>query len=380
MKLTKIALRNWKNFRSLEVDIGDRLFIVGANASGKSNFLDALRFMRDIVKPGGGLQYAVSLRGGIPKIRCLSAREQTRIGIDIDFLDANNSNWNYKLALRQQTRGNRNTVIDHEIMIQDGIKRLERPDENDKADEERLTQTHLEQITTNKEFRDIVHFLESMKYTHLVPQLLKFPEAFSGHDLPEDPFGKGFLHTIAKTPIETRQKRLGKIQKILQVAIPQLDDLKYIEDAGQPRLEATYKHWRQSGAKQTETQFSDGTLRFIGLLWSLLEGQGILLLEEPELSLHTAIVEKLPELLNSAQRARKQKRQIILTTHSSELLSDKGISLSQILLLKTDKEGTTGESACRKEEIKAMLAGGLTPAEAVLPYTRPDISQGLLFQ
>jgi hypothetical protein len=61
-------------------------------------------------------------------------------------------------------------------------------------------------------------------------------------------------------------------------------------------------------------------------------------------------------------------------------LSDKGISLSQILLLKTDKEGTTGEAACQKEKIKAMLTGGLTPVEAVLPYTRPDMSQGLLFQ
>jgi predicted ATP-dependent endonuclease of OLD family len=103
------------------------------------------------------------------------------------------------------------------------------------------------------------------------------------------------------------------------------------------------------------------------------------LLEEPELSLHTAIVEKLPELLNSVQRTRRQKRQIILTTHSAELLSDKSISLSQILLLTTTKEGTTGESAHEKREIKAMLAEGFTPAEAVLPYTRPEIPQGLLF-
>jgi predicted ATPase len=380
MKITKISLRNWKNFRLLEVDISDRLFIVGANASGKSNFLDSLRFMRDIVKHGGGLQYAVSQRGGISKIRCLAAREQPQVGIDIDFQDDNNSKWNYKLVLRQQTRGNRSTIIEQEIMIQDGIKCLDRPDDEDKVDEERLTQTHLEQITTNKEFRDIVRFLESIKYMHLVPQLLKFPEAFSGPDLPEDPFGKGFLRTVAKTSEETRKKRLEKIQKILQVAVPQLDDLKYIEDVGQPHLEVTYKHWRPSGAKQTETQLSDGTLRLIGLLWSLLEGQGLLLLEEPELSLHTAIVEKLSELLNSVQRARKQKRQIILTTHSAELLSDKSISLSQILLLKTDKEGTTGEAAYKKEEIKEMLMSGLTPAEAVLPYTRPDVQQGLLFE
>ena len=266
-------------------------------------------------------------------------------------------------------------------MKKDGLIVLDRPNDNDKQDEELLTQTHLEQITTNKEFRDAVRFFESIKYMHLVPQLLKFPEAFSGPDLPEDPFGKGFLRIVAKTPADTRQKRLEKIQKILRTAVPQLDNLKYIEDAGQPHLEVTYQHWRPKGAKQTETQLSDGTLRLIGLLWSLLEGQGLLLLEEPELSLHTAIVEKLPGLFYSLQRTQKKPlRQIIITTHSSELLSDRGLSLSQIVLLKIDSEGTKAEAANERQEIKALLDGGMTPAEAVIPYTRPDMKQGLLFE
>ena len=50
MQLKSISLENWKNFRLLKCDLNNRLFVVGANASGKSNFLDALRFMRDIVK------------------------------------------------------------------------------------------------------------------------------------------------------------------------------------------------------------------------------------------------------------------------------------------------------------------------------------------
>jgi predicted ATPase len=377
MKLKKISLENWKNFRLISVEISDRLFIVGANASGKSNFLDSIRFMRDIVKHGGGLQYAVTLRGGISKIRCLSARKEPNIKIDVEFLDDKNILWNYILKIGQQTRGNRNVIIQQETMSKDGAKILDRPDEQDKADDERLTQTHLEQITTNKEFRDIVRFLESIKYMHLVPQLLKFPDAFSGPDLPEDPFGKGFLKTVAKTPQDTRDKRLGKIQKMLEKAVPQLEDLKYIDDIGQPHLEVTYKHWRPQGTKQTETQLSDGTLRLIGLLWALLDGQGLLLLEEPELSLHTAIIAKLPELFYEIQRTKK--RQIIITTHSSELLSDKSISLSQILLLKTDNEGTKAELASEKDEIKALLEGGLTPAEAVIPQTNPNILQGWLF-
>jgi AAA15 family ATPase/GTPase len=251
-----------------------------------------------------------------------------------------------------------------------------RPDEKDIDDKDRLTQTYIEQITMNKEFREIVNFLASIQYMHLVPQLLKFPEAFSGPDLPEDPFGKGFLRTVAKTSADTRNSRLSKIQKVLQIAVPQLKDLKYIEDIGQPHLEVTYEHWRPNGGKQTETQLSDGTLRLIGLLWSLFTGKGILLLEEPELSLHSAIVEQLPELFYSILRSKK--RQLIITTHSAELLSHQGISLSEILMLQPESEGTKAILAKDRQEIESLLAGGLTPAEAVLPFTRPNIRQGWL--
>jgi len=378
MRLKSISLKNWKNFRSLRCDLNNRLFVVGANASGKSNFLDALRFMRDIVKHGGGLQYAVSQRGGISKVRCLSARERPDIVIEMDFFDEKNTQWKYSLSLTQQSRGSRNTIIRNETMEKDGQPVFSRPDDKDMQDSERLTQTYLEQISTNKDFRNIVNFLNDIQYMHLVPQLLKFPEAFSGPDLPEDPFGKGFLRTVAKTSLDTRKARLSQIQKILQIAVPQLKDLKFIEDIGQPHLEVTYEHWRPSGAKQSETQLSDGTLRLIGLLWSLFGGKGILLLEEPELSLHTAIVEQLPQLFYSVLS--KKKRQIVITTHSAELLSHKGISLSEILLLQAENEGTKVFHANAHQEIVALLKGNLSPAEAVLPFTRPKMKQGLLFE
>ena len=378
MLVKSISLENWKNFRSLRCDLNNRLFVVGANASGKSNFLDAFRFMRDIVKHGGGLQYAVSQRGGISKIRCLSAREKPDIVIKLEFFDDKNGQWKYCLSLTQQSRGSRNTIIRNETMEKDEQSIFSRPDDKDRQDSERLTQTYLEQISTNKDFREIVSFLSDIKYMHLVPQLLKFPEAFAGPDLPEDPFGKGFLRTVAKTSPDTRKTRLSQVQKILQIAVPQLKDLKFIEDIGQPHLEVTYEHWRPSGAKQTETQLSDGTLRLIGLLWSLINGKGILLLEEPELSLHTAIVEQLPQLFYSVLR--KKKRQIIITTHSAELLSHKGISLSEILILQADNEGTKAYLAKDRQEIVTLLNGDLTPSEAVLPFTQPIMKQGFLFE
>ncbi|RJQ42795.1 MAG: hypothetical protein C4538_13030 [Nitrospiraceae bacterium] len=81
MRISRIKLVNWKNFKEADVELKHRAFIVGPNASGKSNFLDAIRFLRDIVRQGGSLQEAVRIRDGVSKIRCVAARRNSDITI-----------------------------------------------------------------------------------------------------------------------------------------------------------------------------------------------------------------------------------------------------------------------------------------------------------
>ncbi len=151
------------------------------------------------------------------------------------------------------------------------------------------------------------------------------------------------------------------------------------DEAGIPHLEAVYEHWRPHGARQREDQFSDGTLRLLGLLWSLLEGDSLLLLEEPELSLNAGIVRKLPALMYRIQR--QKRRQIIISTHSPDLLSDPGIGGEEVLLLTPGGEGTNVELASAMSDVKDLLEGGLTIAEAALPKTVPSsIGQLDLFE
>ena len=39
MRVTRIRLKNWKNFQNVDVPLGPRTFLIGNNAAGKSNFL-----------------------------------------------------------------------------------------------------------------------------------------------------------------------------------------------------------------------------------------------------------------------------------------------------------------------------------------------------
>ena len=372
MIISRLVLKNWRNFRSADVRFAQRVFLTGPNASGKSNLLDVFRFLRDIAKPGGGLQSAVRDRGGLSKIRCLAARKEPDIEILVELSeDGSGPNWRYAVGIKQQPRGFRQPVLQFE-KIWKGEKLIkERPDTDDRSDPERLTQTHLEQISSNAGFREIAKFLESIRYLHLVPQLLRHPEAFQGPTTPDDPFGRNFLEMVVKTPEKTRRSRLKKIEDAVRAAVPQMRDLIDTKDeAGIPHLEATYEHWRPNAGKQREDQFSDGTLRLIGLFWALLDGEAPLLLEEPELSLHSGIISKLPELFFRLQRQRK--RQIFVSTHSGDMLSQKSIGGEEVLVLRPDKEGTVVEVASSIKEVQSLLDSGLSVADAVLPRTAPS--------
>ena len=358
------------------------MFLVGPNASGKSNFLDALRFLRDIAKSeGGGLQRAVRERGGISKIRCLAARKAPQVEIEVHLSENGEPwpSWKYAIAIKQESRGLRQPFVFYEKVWEGQNLILDRPNEDDAKDKVRLKQTHLEQINANLEFREIAKFLDSIDYLHLIPQVLRFPEIFRGSKNIEDPFGLSFLEKVAQTPERTRRARLRKIERALRVAVPQLKQLSDIRDErGIPHLEAVYEHWRSRGAKQSEDQFSDGTLRLIAFLWSILDGDSLLLLEEPELSLHSGIVTKLPGLIWRIQN--KKKKQVLISTHSADLLTDKGIGGEEVLLLIPESEGTKVHLALSVGDIKSLLETGLSVADAVLPRTEPkNIMQLSLF-
>jgi predicted ATPase len=376
LAFSHIRLENWRNFKRVNQPLQRRVFLVGPNASGKSNFLDSFQFLHDIVSVGGGFQEAVRKRGGVTSLRSLAARRYPDIVLHFALGEEDSpAEWEYELHFAQDNR--QRPVIRKERVLLKGEEILSRPTSNDTADPARLSQTYLEQVNVNQQFRTVADFFGSIRYLHIVPQLVREPDRSVGRI--DDPYGGDFLEQIAKAPANIQKSRLQRIKAALRVAVPQLSEVELWRDVrGTPHLRGKYEHWRPQGAWQNEDQFSDGTLRLTGLLWSVLDGTGPLLLEEPELSLHPEVVRHLPQMFARIQR--RTGRQTLLSTHSSDLLQDGGIGLDEVLLLKPDSEGTSISPAAAHEEIKHLLDGGLTLAEAVMPRVRPrNVTQLSLF-
>jgi len=247
----------------------------------------------------------VERRNGLSSIRCLAARRYPNVSVQIHIGEPNESTWSYGIQINQDNQ--RRPYVKGEVVTHNGELILDRPDRDDEHDAERLFQTHLEQVNANKSFREIVEFLSTIRYLHVVPQLIREPDRSVGKT--GDPFGGDFLEQIARTPKKTLDSRLNRITQALQVAVPQLQELRLDRDVkGTPHLLGLYKHWRPKAGWQSEGEFSDGTLRLLGLLWAVLSGGGPLLLEEPELSLNPAVIRHIPQMF--ARVARRSGRHL----------------------------------------------------------------------
>lgn len=379
MRISHLTAHNWRNFKNLDFPVGDRLLVIGPNASGKSNLLDLFRFLGDISRPGGGMASALDARGGLSKARCLFARYTHRgeLNIEVSLTDGEDT-WEYQLAIKGEGHGRHRPMVEREVVRHNGELLLDRPDQADRDDPERRTQTHLEQISANQTFRPVAEYFAKASYFHLVPQVIRHPQTSGALGTPV--FGSSMIADMNATPERIRTAWLSRIQKALVAAVPGFESLRLeVDRAGQPHLIAGYRNWRNTPSEQNEVDFSDGTLRLIGLLWTIVSAPsngGVLLLEEPELSLNAAIVRKLATLLAAAQRGNGM--QVILSTHAPELLDDEGVRADEVLVLRVTDDGTIATPLSDIDEVADEVAAELPFSEITSELISPDDLSGLM--
>lgn len=81
--IRRVRAKNYKSIAACAVELGSVSYLVGANGSGKSNFLDVLHFVKDALQ--GSLENALQVRGGLSEVRRRSGGRPTHFGSRLDF-------------------------------------------------------------------------------------------------------------------------------------------------------------------------------------------------------------------------------------------------------------------------------------------------------
>ncbi len=431
MLIKKIRLKNFKNFKDAELELGDMNVLVGANASGKSNFLQALKFLKDIQEHG--LENAISLQGGMEYLRNVNCGEDEAVEIEVEFLMNEK-----KLVQAVSSFINKNDLsdvapfkIDIGYLKFNSIKVYLKVF-NDKVFEKLSLFTEIE---IEEDF-DISYAIEEIDGTE--KNLTGKKHIFSlSNDFHNILFEEQNIHKdlyvnwennkrIKLSPYELYPYRnslapfFSEVENLEQKSLLELDlipenifdyslfdfDLKKIKEPNSIKGKVTLEENGENIAlvikkilsdekkarqfsnlisdilpfiKSIETEkfydksllfkiqekghtspipsslLSDGTVSVTAILIALFfENNRLTIIEEPEYGIHPSLVSKLVDTFYEAAK----NKQIIITTHSSEIL--KHIKLDDLRLISRDENGfSTVSKPAEKEMVKEFLKNEL---------------------
>lgn len=334
--LTRVVLRNYKSIGVCDVRLGPLTYLVGANGSGKSNFLDALHLVRDALS--GSLDNALNERGGLAEVRRRSSGHPTHFGIRLEFVlpDLRAGHYAFNIG---SLPGRGYEVLTEECVI-DGIGKgpfflIERGllKKSSEATFPALTSDRLALVGVSglAVFRPVFDALTAMGFYNLNPKLMRDPQK------PQD--GR-LLKTVGENIVSVvghlervAPDQMAIIQEYLQTVVPMVHG---VERKQIGPLETLQFRQDMKGAKHPwhfpAQNMSDGTLRVLGVLTALFQANRdyaplLIGIEEPETALHPAASSALREALLKASKT----TQIIVTSHSPDLLDDRSIDPEHFL-------------------------------------------------
>lgn len=342
--IRRVVIRNYKSIAACDVELGPLTFLVGPNGSGKSNFLDALRFVSDSLRYS--LEHALRDRGGIDEVRRRSAGENENIAIRLEFLLPDNAEGHYAFEIGG-TRNNAAILHEecrvggglllaglrpHFFEVSDGHVHKSFRDLGPARVKDRL---YLVSLSGTPAFRPVYDALANMGFYNLNPDVIR--------DLqPPDP-GEILARDGANLPgvlqkLSTRNPRLkARVENYLAQVVPGIRGVDTL--ALGPRETVEFLQQETEGGQPLRflaANMSDGTLRAIGVLLALFQsgmddaaGPLLVGIEEPETALHPAAAEVLIDSLHDASDL----RQILVTSHSPDLLDSSSMADGDILVV-----------------------------------------------
>jgi len=377
-RIKTVTIKNYKSIAGESVNLEPFTILVGHNGSGKSNFIDALSFVHDCL--AGSIESAFKNRGGINAVRRRSGGHPTNIGIRItmELEEQMTADYAFEIATRkaekffikqEQCLIKNNKGESKQFLIKEGGFEVGIPGISPKIAPDRLA---LYAGSATPEFRSVYDFLNSMQFYSIVPvRLRELQDPDSGDHLKSD--GSNAAAVLKRVKDELSTEQYDRICRLLSKAVEGVEKVEY-KPVGQKE---TIQFKLDVGLKDPWTfdalNMSDGTLRILGLLLAVNQPgyQPVIAIEEPEATVHPAVTELIVEILVSASK----ERQILLTTHSPDLLDYKGIQDSQIKVVTMEK-GKSLISDLAKSSREAIKQHLYTAGELLrLDELNPDLKQ-----
>jgi len=376
--ITNLQITNYKSLASVNIDLGSLVVLVGPNGSGKSNFIDVLSFVQECLAES--VELAFKSRGGIGAVRRKSGGHPTHIRIRLG-LQLDKSQWGYYAFEIAAGPRETFTIAREECLVQGlmseahqfkvkngefttGIRGI-RP----KVSRDRLA---LFAASATEEFRPVFDFLTSIRVYSISPQKLReLQEPDSGQFLKRD--GSNAAAVLKRLQDESNGGRYERVCRLLSQVAQGVERAEYHAVGQKESLQ-----FKQAvGLKHPWTfeslNMSDGTLRVLGLLLAVYQpGQAsVLAIEEPEATIHPAVAEVIMQVLSDAS----SDRQILVTTHSPDLLDSKSLPVESLRAVVNDS-GSTIVAPVTDAAFSAVRERLYTPGELLrVNELEPDIEK-----
>ena len=344
--ISRLRLRHYRSIAACDVRLGPLTLLVGPNGSGKSNLLDALRLTAQSLSEN--LDNALRERGGINEVRRRSRGHPTSFGIEVSF-DTDEDLGTYRFQVGAARGGDFRVTheecrvvsrepltADRFFVVRDGrlVESSEHPMPSVPAD-----RLFLGPASGLDPFRDVFDGLSAINIYSVNPESIRHLQPPAAGDLLRRDGSN-----IASVLERLRRERPEVKQRIEDYLSQVVEGVTGVDRRGYGAWETVEFRQRVAGDEDPWTfqasSMSDGTLRALGVLVALFAGGPAVAspvgIEEPEAALHPVAAGVLLDALRDAS----ERRQVMVTTHSPELLDSTGIGVSEILAVQAIRGDT----------------------------------------
>ena len=387
-----LKTQHFRSLADIHLKLPNLTVLVGTNSTGKSNFIDIFRFLRDTT--AHGLGHAVDHRGGLSIVRQYSSTRPYNVSIGIELTEADPTLF-CKYSLRFSGTNSR-VRVEHESaswvvakpkrprdqreLIFDVGKTSDYTVECGEFDRDReghltlsveghhsvLRMRYHESVLSRRGiyFRPgrgptpLQRFLWNARFASVYPNILRVPQRLeTDRTLKEDCSNWG---SIIRRLRQTRhgQIALDRVLELMKIALPELIQISVKNVGGYVVPQFLVDSHKGSNYFLDPIQLSDGTLRIFGLLLHLYQQPqpSFLAMEEPEQTIHPGLLNLLVDAINEASMS----MQIVLTTHSPYVLDFFPVECLRVVTL---EKGETKISKIRESQLKAVKDGLMTASE-----------------